>query len=716
MAGPGQVMLSRAEPEAGGTALHEEMSLADQIAEHHRRSFIGGDNQMKFHAASSSEPRLNAVAGGAGPGGGGGGRSAGSKKRKKRAKRKGGGPRSPNSKQPIGDFMEQTMQRTSAIIGAGDDDDDDSSSNEGSKPETVWTIERLKQQGDSLTRRIAEENYKAGELERQASVLRKRLKDKGNQLRFSAAQEDDALKMIAKAKHMLEEKRDKQRIRLNKVQAKNSDLKKVVDDYRLKKLQNEEIAEALRGDVAAGKLEVIKTAEEGSRLTEAEEALQTKAQVVRERIRREGEEFKVRMDALTGEIEDRSLKVSTCISRPVILDKSVTSPDAAAAGAGEGSASEIESAWDSTSFSKGSPGGTGAMEVVNEASLDHLLAVTKSTGIEALIEDYKGVDTQNFSLFNYINNMSAENDALDAKISRLKIEVSRYKGRDSEQAQIREEAEKKLEARLHHKLDIIESKAKTVHGMEKDIASLGDAILSCFRKIGCDVTKNDDHQDLLLALLNPPSSTRAAGDESSAARPSSKADGRARGTSSRPSSKVEARTRSSDGPTLTPKAILPVLGLIEQRAQEIICMFCATRHARGAGGGGGGGGGGGIHGAHPTGDDPDALVGHNAYVGPAYPAAFVDGGHEFAPHFLPESTLNDDSDLSDEYENPETGEICAKPLPMGQIVELAKEKLLRDDQAFRQRAGVGADGGGANGKHGGGNHHPNNNNHHNQHH
>ena len=286
------------------------------------------------------------------------------------------------------------------------------------------------------------------------------------------------------------------------------------------------------------------------------------------------------------------------------------------------------------------------------------------------------LEARNYSLFNYINNMSADNDALDARISRLMIEVSRYKGKGSQQAKKRQEQESRLETRLHHKLDQIDKNEAMIEAVNSSVAGLSDSVVNAYHKIGC----NHDNQ------LTTPKTNEVLGKLMGGAA------GKNHGRIGRAMSSInEAHSAGEKESKVAMETILPLVGLIEMRAVEIIAMFSATRHTR------------------PSNSVEDSeSIANNIFGGPAYPSSFVDGfdadgKSEVRPSFFPDSMGGDgdESDLSDEFEDPMTGEICARPLTRTELFSRAQEKLGRETtqhkmQTFKKSgsfmAGAGADG------------------------
>ena len=115
--------------------------------------------------------------------------------------------------------------------------------------------------------------------------------------------------------------------------------------------------------------------------------------------------------------------------------------------------------------------------------------IQQATGISdinELVNAFIDAEDQNFSLYNYVNELNAEIEKLEEQIKETKADIEKYKGQgastDSQRKKILTDLETRL-SKTESKADAYESK----HGAAiKTVNALKAGILNIFNKIGCN--------------------------------------------------------------------------------------------------------------------------------------------------------------------------------------------------------------------------------------
>ena len=157
--------------------------------------------------------------------------------------------------------------------------------------------------------------------------------------------------------------------------------------------------------------------------------------------------------------------------------------------------------------------------------------IQQATGIsdiDELVNAFIDAEDQNFSLYNYVNELNAEVEKLEEQIKETKADIEKYKGQgastDSQRKKILTDLETRLQ-KTESKADAYESKHSSAL---KTVNSLKSGIFNIFNKIGC----------------NTPAVSEMLGDHG-----------------------------------ITEQNMMQYLGIIEQRTNEILQMYAASQAA-----------------------------------------------------------------------------------------------------------------------------------------
>ena len=121
-----------------------------------------------------------------------------------------------------------------------------------------------------------------------------------------------------------------------------------------------------------------------------------------------------------------------------------------------------------------------------EEAFERIKQATGITEIDELVTTFIDAEEQNFSLFNYVNELNNEIEKLEVQITEIKAEIEKYRG----QGVNTENQRKKILKDLEDKLQKTEAKSQQYDEKyqvaQKTVNALKVGIQSIFYKIGCE--------------------------------------------------------------------------------------------------------------------------------------------------------------------------------------------------------------------------------------
>lgn len=127
-----------------------------------------------------------------------------------------------------------------------------------------------------------------------------------------------------------------------------------------------------------------------------------------------------------------------------------------------------------------------------EEAFQQIKAATGIDNIDELVQTFIDAEDQNFSLFNYVNELNNEVEKLEEQIAEIKAEIEKYKGQGGQNDRQRKKLLKDLEDRLastEARAEQYEAKALKA---AKTVSQLEQGIQSIFNKIECDKSALSD--------------------------------------------------------------------------------------------------------------------------------------------------------------------------------------------------------------------------------
>eukprot|EP00002_Diphylleia_rotans_P012183 TRINITY_DN2383_c0_g1_i6.p1 TRINITY_DN2383_c0_g1~~TRINITY_DN2383_c0_g1_i6.p1 ORF type:complete len:540 (-),score=149.72 TRINITY_DN2383_c0_g1_i6:74-1693(-) len=439
---------------------------------------------------------------------------------------------------------------------------------------TTGAISKLQEHIDGLNRKIDAEKTRVGELDRHLKLLQDRIMEQKQELGGVTATRESGLAINRQIK-ILENRLDQALIKFNQALAENKTLRDQIDSLRRERVVFDNLYKKHEKDLLEQKKEMAGVIEMSNSAYEQRDEAQNRVIQLKEKSDKEIAAFEAEMKELNRIIEqDRKMK--DFMKMRETGDKSD----------GDDKRKKKKGLWDFGS-GRGAAGLSIDKVQTYEEGFAKIQAATGITDIDEFVNTFIKVEDQNFSLFNFVNELNNEIEKLEEQIGEIRAEVEKYKSQGINSDNQRKKILKDLEERLLR----TESKSEQYdakHSQSMKIAgSLKGAIQSIFNRIGCNTS-------------------------------------------------TIAELLGNQG--VTESNMMQYLGIIEQKANEILQRYHALQ-TQGAGGETGSA----QAGANPA-ANPNALAQGAALQGPSVPP----GSLSF--YINPPST-NDEADSEDEDED-----------------------------------------------------------------
>lgn len=394
------------------------------------------------------------------------------------------------------------------------------------RPVEPSEIQKLQEQADSFTRKIEIEKRRCAELTRQIQQMREQIADQRRKMGGLDAATEGNQKVQRQIK-ILENRLDKALAKYNEALAHNKQLRLTIDDLRKERLVFDDIYKKLQVELEEKKREMGDIIEVSNKAFEARDRAVNEMARLKNQANKEQAAFEAEFSELGKQIEhDRRMKE---------FMKNRRRDDSEAEALGAAAAEE-----EKMNKKKAIAGQWGiAKEKVSQNIVKERVqsygeafqSITDATGIsdvDELVTVFVEAEDENFRLFSYVNQLNQEIEKLDEQIADIRAEIERYKGEGSAKDAKRKKILKDLETRLKKTEDKVRLYDGKYKAATETVTILKEGIWKIYNKIGC----------------NTPVNREMLGDEG-----------------------------------VTDANMMQYLGVIEQRTNEILQMFAASRAA-----------------------------------------------------------------------------------------------------------------------------------------
>mmetsp|Transcript_14819 Transcript_14819/g.29726 ORF Transcript_14819/g.29726 Transcript_14819/m.29726 type:complete len:541 (-) Transcript_14819:80-1702(-) len=346
----------------------------------------------------------------------------------------------------------------------------------------ISMIAGLQETCERYTRKIDVEKRRLEELEKQSKIMHvKTLEHQEKRGGVNAVKESD--RSVQKQIRVLENRLDKALVKFNEALAFNKQLREEIDNLRRERVVFDQINAKLAKELHEKKKEMAQIIEISNIAYEARDQAQTEMALLKAHADKEQAQFETEWRELGRVLEqDRRLK-----ERMAGQDRGRITADE------EGSLRKnlAKGNWNVAKDKAAQKASLDRVQSFEEA-FQQIKAATGIDNIDELVQTFIDAEDQNFSLFNYVNELNNEVEKLEEQIAEIKAEIEKYKGQGGQNDRQRKKLLKDLEDRLastEFRAEQYEAKAMKA---AKTVSQLEQGIQSIFNKIGCDKSALSD--------------------------------------------------------------------------------------------------------------------------------------------------------------------------------------------------------------------------------
>lgn len=348
---------------------------------------------------------------------------------------------------------------------------------------------RLNDQLDVYTRKIEVEQRKVAELSAQVEEVKDNIDTQQRDIldwsgRSGVANAaKDSNQAIQKQIRQLENRLEKALVKFNEALAHNKELRQEIDGLRRERVVFDSIYKKLERELDHKKKEMANIIEISNSAYESRDQAQQEMQALKKQLEEEQAAFEEEWKDLGRIIEaDRARKQNRKQAAEIEQRGEMTVEEEVGM-----KKKLIKGTW-AIARDKASMHVQAEKVQTYEEAFARIMDATNIHSIDELVDTFINAEDKNFTLFNFVNELTSEIEKLEEQIQDIKAEVEKYRGQDMNSDHQR----KKILKDLEEKLGRTETKAeqydaKFAHST-KILGSLKDGIHSIFSNIGCNMT------------------------------------------------------------------------------------------------------------------------------------------------------------------------------------------------------------------------------------
>jgi hypothetical protein len=352
-------------------------------------------------------------------------------------------------------------------------------------------IESLQQQGDMYTKKLEVERRRNDDLDKKIVRAQKKLLEQQKSI-GGLNHARDGLVSRAKNLRTLENRLEKVLIKYNETQNTNKLLRQTIQNLRKEKQGQMQILDRLGRDLVK-KNQLVKTVvDDQMAAAEARENASRKRDIVLQEMAEEAEEFQSEYDDRKAELQEEQELGKQLQARQ--LNKSSPSATEVRDGYQLGNMSVGQEQEVRTGSNK-AYWSIAKKEVDLRRQSDRLLKIEESwnkimeeteiNSIDDIVAEFIRTEEENFSMFNMINELNREMEALEVENGELKADVGKMKGGEGgadNRQHMKEELEKQITAQQARAI----ANQEHIDRIGAVLGTFKEDILNIFNKVGCN--------------------------------------------------------------------------------------------------------------------------------------------------------------------------------------------------------------------------------------
>jgi len=340
-------------------------------------------------------------------------------------------------------------------------------------------------------KKIEMERAKISELDQQIVTFQEQILEQKTRLGgVNAAQVNN--KLIQKQIKVLDNRLDKCLLKYNETIASNKVLRQKIDEYRRERIVFDVIYKKIERDLHEKKKEMTAIINDSKNAYQARDKSQAEMRNLQSQAEKERADFETEFKELGDLIKQQQIMLEQLRLKQFerTNDENVVTTSVSEERSGEMASSMAN--WGNGNKDKNlAPLSQEKIHSYEEM----LLKVQDSTGIydiNEIVNKFMEAEEQNFSLFNYVNDVNSEIERLEHSISTMRNQIEKYKGQDASSNTQR----KKTVRDLEDKLTKTDKKAEDYEGRYnlavRTINQLKNGIQSIFTRIGATSASVDE--------------------------------------------------------------------------------------------------------------------------------------------------------------------------------------------------------------------------------
>lgn len=353
----------------------------------------------------------------------------------------------------------------------------------------VKDIARLQEQSNMYVRRIEEERRQIEELDSQISSYQEKiLSQKTRMGGINAAWQNN--QMIQKQIRVLENRLDKSLLKFNETLALNKDLRMKIDEYRRERVVFDGIYKKLERELHEKKKEMAAIIDDSKSAYQARDKAQSEMLALQQHSDKERAEFESDFAELGEMIKQQQTMLEQLRLKQLENTQDVQVSQTISREEGKNEATSNLNSWPGVK-DKNIPLSQEKINSYEEA----LNKIQESTGIydiNEVVTRFLEAEEQNFSLFNYVNDINSEIERLEHSIADMRNQIEKYRGlgmsTDTQRKKALRDLEEKL-LRTEKKADEYDTRYQRA---VRTISQLKNGIHSIFTRIGAASTSVEE--------------------------------------------------------------------------------------------------------------------------------------------------------------------------------------------------------------------------------
>ena len=340
-------------------------------------------------------------------------------------------------------------------------------------PTMKKNIHKMQEQADFYSHKIDEERIIAESLKREIDLFRKQsMETRRNMGGVNAARENTL--NVGKQIKILENRLDKALVKFNEALAQNKALRTEIDNLRRERVVFDQIYKKLEKELGEKKKEMANVIEISNIAYEARDQAQNEITALRAQSDREQSSFEDELQALNHVI-DSDAKLHLQLRRQSILR--------ANAHLEQINAMKAKKAKTQMTMMEKKVSKQSKVQTYEEA-FQKIKEATGTSDIDELVNNFIVSEEQNFSLYNYLNDLSRESEKLDEQIEEINLEIERHKGQDEASENYLKQLAAEYEDKINNCRAKTEKQDLNLQSVQRALAIMKNSIVGICNKTG----------------------------------------------------------------------------------------------------------------------------------------------------------------------------------------------------------------------------------------